>query len=156
MTATNHVATGALVAVYIQRPLIAIPAAFLMHFVLDAVPHFRINAKNDQERFHKKTFLKFLGGDIAVALILLATVPIILSQIVNWWVVLACMIACASPDMAWGWRFFQSIFRNANRKKRRFSQLHTVIQWSETPSGIFVELSWLVLISVLIILKSYK
>lgn len=156
MTATNHVATGALVAVYIQRPLVAIPVAFVMHFLLDGIPHFRITAKNDSERFHKKAFLKFLGADIAVATILLVTLPIILSQVVTWWLVLACMIACASPDLAWGWRFFQSILRHSDHKKSRFSRFHSVIQWSETPNGLYVEAAWLLLISLLVILNSHR
>jgi hypothetical protein len=39
MTGLNHAATGALVAVAINKPLLALPAAFLSHFAADFILH---------------------------------------------------------------------------------------------------------------------
>jgi hypothetical protein len=154
MTATNHVVTGALVAAYIHTPVIAIPLAFAMHFAMDAIPHFRITAKDDMDRFNKTAFRNLLLADMTLASLLLIVVPIALSGIVAWWLVLICMLACASPDLVWGWRFYKAIYKKQVRKKSLFSSFHTVIQWSETQSGIYVELVWFLLTSLLIMLKA--
>jgi hypothetical protein len=38
MTATNQVLTGAVLGMVLANPWVALPAAFLSHFVLDSVP----------------------------------------------------------------------------------------------------------------------
>lgn len=156
MTATNHVVTGALIAVYVNQPALAIPLAFAAHFAMDAIPHFRITAENDLDRFNKRGFRDFLIADLALAALLLVLLPLLLSQTAAWWLVLACMIACASPDLIWGWRFFQALYKKVERAKNVFSRFHTVIQWSETQNGIFVELSWFFAVSLLVIFKSVE
>lgn len=154
MTATNHVITGALVAAYVEHPFIAIPLAFLAHFAMDAIPHFRITAKNDMERFNQRAFKKLLMADTAVAVLLIVVIPLLLYGIRPWWLVVVCMMACASPDLAWGWRFFLALHKRIDKKKNTFSRLHSLIQWSETQSGIYVELAWFLAVSLLVLLKS--
>jgi hypothetical protein len=39
MTGLNHAATGALIAVAINKPILALPAAFLSHFAADFILH---------------------------------------------------------------------------------------------------------------------
>jgi hypothetical protein len=42
MHSINHAALGAVIGLVTKDPLIAIPAAFASHFVLDALPHYGI------------------------------------------------------------------------------------------------------------------
>jgi hypothetical protein len=45
MTGLNHAATGAFVAVAINKPVIALPAALLSHFAVDVLPHWSYKLK---------------------------------------------------------------------------------------------------------------
>lgn len=45
MIATNHALTGAAIAVVIKQPILAIPLAFVSHFICDAIPHFGVDLK---------------------------------------------------------------------------------------------------------------
>ena len=146
MTGLNHAATGALVAAAIDKPLIALPAALLSHFVADVVPHWNykppggINGR-----------LKVMSLDLIFSLILL----VVLALTVNAtpWVVLAGGLLAISPDIMW-LEFFltgrPSIKGNPKRIINRVRQFHAWIQWSETDWGIYVEAVWFVLMIVLI------
>ena len=144
MTATNHAITGALIATVIKNPAVAVTLAFIAHFVMDAIPHFRVAAKDDKERFKKRIFYKTLIIDLTLAFLLLIIVPTFILTSLSWWLVFACMLACMSPDLAWGWRLFLAVFKNAQREKNLFSRFHTWIQWSESQTGIVVELVWFI------------
>ena len=51
MTATNHVATGVLIAVVVPDPWVALPLAFASHFVCDALPHFDMQLPIKSRKF---------------------------------------------------------------------------------------------------------
>ena len=42
MTGFNHGMTGAVIALTVKKPELAIPLSFLSHFAQDAIPHFGI------------------------------------------------------------------------------------------------------------------
>lgn len=147
MTATNHAITGALVATLVKEPLLAISIALAMHFAMDALPHFGLNTQNIKdilERNSQKLFKRVLVVDIIIASVLLIVIPVILAGSFEWWLVLASMIACMSPDLVWGYRFYYEIREQMERPQSQFSKFHNWIQWSETPRGIIVELIWFV------------
>ena len=151
MTATNHAATGALVAVLINRPLIALPVAFIMHFVMDAIPHFGLNIPSITQRNKDKIFKRVLIGDIIIAGLLLIILPLLLSPEYNWWLVFLCSFACMAPDLVWGWRLYFELKNKTERAKSWFSKFHATIQWRETPVGAFVEIAWFCSILYLIL-----
>ena len=144
MTATNHAVTGAVIAVLVSNPLIAIPTAFLAHFVMDAVPHFGLNIQDHNKRNSNKIFRYILIGDVILSGLLLILIPIVLTPAYNWFLVFGAMLACMSPDLVWGWHFYYELKTKKQRVKKWFSRFHAKIQWSETLPGGLVELAWYV------------
>jgi hypothetical protein len=151
MTASNHAITGALVAVIVPMPALAIVTAFTAHFIMDGLPHFGINQVNTLKRNKDKRFLYVLIYDVAVSAILLLLVPVLLKDVVPIWLSAICMVVCMSPDLVWGWRFYHEVKDNTERPKSLFSRLHSWVQWSESPKGALVEVVWAILVISLII-----
>lgn len=139
MTASNHALAGALTAILIPKPIIAIPLAFVLHFGLDAIPHFGLDEKGAKMRDKKQIFWIILGIDMLIAAALLINLPLLIT-FVPAWLVFACMFACMAPDLLWGWRLALEIKYKKITQKSLFSRFHTWIQWREFPSGLIVEL----------------
>lgn len=57
MTATAHALVGAAIAVKIANPVVALPLAFVSHFVFDMLPHWDVMTEADKTN-HKAIFIK--------------------------------------------------------------------------------------------------
>jgi hypothetical protein len=138
MTGLNHALTGALVAVAINRPALALPAALLSHFLADAIPHWNYELKPHIAR-RTVVMSADLALSLALLLILAATVD------ANPYLLIAGGLLGILPDTMW-LRFFitgrPSIQGSPKRLINRLRQFHFWIQWSETGWGFFVELAW--------------
>jgi hypothetical protein len=138
MTALNHALTGAAVAAAINKPILALPAALLSHFVIDAVPHWNYKLKPHIAR-RQLVMLADLALSLGLLLFLAITVD------ANPWLIIAGGLLGILPDTMW-LRFFitgrPSISGNPKRLINRLRQFHHWIQWSETARGFFVELLW--------------
>jgi predicted ABC-type exoprotein transport system permease subunit len=151
MTASNHAITGALIAVVVPAPVLAIAMSFIAHFIMDALPHFGVNQPDALKRNKDKRFIYVLIYDVALAGILVILLPILLGAVVPIWLSAVCMIACMSPDLVWGWRFYHEIRTGKEKPKSLFSQFHSWIQWSESAKGVLAEVLWAsVVITVLV------
>jgi hypothetical protein len=130
MTATNHGLAGAAIAIVFHRtPAAAMVLAFLSHFVLDALPHF----SDKQMSLRSLRFFRFLASDIIVAILTTVFVAFAYSEIK--WLIVACAVLAASPDLLWlPYYYFKS-----NPFIQKLGHLFAVIQWSETPKGIILE-----------------
>lgn len=144
MTASSHAIAGAIVAATVNEPIIALPVAYLSHFLLDALPHFGTSATNQIK--NKRFFTRLLVVDSTVALTLLISLPILLTTTVDWWLTLACIILACAPDVAWGWRWWQKkdLQKVTTGQMSWHNRFHKKIQWNETPRGGLVELAWAV------------
>ncbi|MGH7157086.1 MAG: hypothetical protein ACREGG_03190 [Candidatus Saccharimonadales bacterium] len=145
MTGLNHAATGALVAAAINKPIIALPAALLSHFVADVVPHwnYRIPIKNGR--------IKGMSIDLVLSLALLVVLALTVDA--KPWLVFLGGLLAISPDIMWLEYFLTgrpSIKGNPKRLINRLRQFHLWIQTSETDRGIWVEAVWFVLMIGLI------
>lgn len=143
MTATNHTLTGVAIAVAINHPAIALPAALLAHFVMDMIPHSELKIKE-------------VWFDLLLAIMTIVAVTIFLRNDISIWLVLACAFLCASPDLVWGWRYFK--FKDIQKLISAepiswFSRWHQKIQWSETRPGILTEIVWFVATLSFILIK---
>jgi len=132
MTATSHALTGAMIATLVRQPLLAIPLAFLSHFVCDALPHFGVDMK-----FGDKTMRRWLliDGSFVLsfaALLLLIGVrdPVLLA---------ICGFTAISPDLVW---FVNGLRKLPQSSERAFSKFHRAIQKYEFKLGIFVDIAW--------------
>lgn len=137
MTATNHALTGAVIATLTKQPLLAVPAAFASHFVLDALPHFgfaeAVWKRNQRRLFH---IVLFIDMSLLTIIFLLAAFSLAEPVLV------ISMLAAISPDFVWSYRFYQEVRHSRTFPKSRFSQFHSNIQRFERPWGLLVEVAW--------------
>lgn len=145
MTATNHALTGAAIATLIRQPFLAIPLAFISHFVCDALPHFGLKLK-----FGSKAMWRYLYIEAAVMAVLGVG---LLTYGTKAGIILLLLSAAAAmaPDLSW------YVYGKLGRQGKPdtynpLNKLHYNIQWSETKLGIIPELAWAaVMISIIIV-----
>jgi hypothetical protein len=138
MTATNHAMTGALLGFVIGEPLLAIPLAFLSHFVCDALPHFGSNQPNNIW-LKSKAFRNLLITDASLCVVLV--ICLALTRPHHWVLMCICAFIATSPDLA-----SINLYRYGKMNKpwhpSLFSRFAGKIQWFERPVGAAVEIVW--------------
>ena len=149
MTSTNHAMTGAVIALAVKQPALAIPLAFMSHFVLDVIPHFGIYEDDVVRRNNNRLFRAVIGIDIPVMLALLVIIPQLAAGKIAWGIVLASMIAAVSPDSIWALRFIKEVRTKKWEPGGWYPRFHQAIQWFEKPIGLAIELAWLLMMSVI-------
>jgi membrane-bound metal-dependent hydrolase YbcI (DUF457 family) len=151
MTATNHVLTGATIALTIKQPVLAIPLSFLSHFVLDSLPHFGVPLQdvfaNDKNRFVR--IIIFMDTLLTIIAFIILTF-FVRFHVANW-VVFSCMAAAYAPDSVWLYRFISLYKSRILKPENWFTRFHSFIQWGERQWGIWVEAAWFIVASDLII-----
>lgn len=150
MTVANHVMTGAFVAVAVQRPLLALPLAFVSHFVIDTLPHYGYGDIAFEHRDRQKNFLPKQLTDAFITLSLGFTLPYLLAKHQSPAVTAWCMFLAYFPDMIWGYQFARAQRNGSYKERDWFSRFHKWIQWCEYPWGIYAEIVWFALIAILI------
>jgi hypothetical protein len=146
MTGFNHGITGAVIALTIKQPVLAVPLAFLSHFATDAIPHFGLGKENILNR----KFSVILVADFIFSIFLMAALAILFPA--HLWLIWACMIAAASPDLMWAYHHLYQVRIKKNKLKLgQFARFHSKIQWSQTLAGIGVEAVWFLLMGLIIL-----
>lgn len=137
--------TGAVIALAVKQPAVALPLAFLSHYALDALPHFGYD-RSIFERNKKKLFWTVLGFDAVLTVVVMgiAFFQVLTGELA--WPVLAGMLAAFAPDGAWIYRFAVEIRTKKFAPPNRINAFHAWIQWCERPWGLVVEIVWLVLV----------
>jgi len=147
MTGTNHGMTGAVIALLVREPLIAVPLSFISHLVCDAIPHFGFPPT---EKVLGKKFNRLLAIDFVVAILLMIVIGALYpSARLRIW---ACMAAAASPDIVWA--YYYLYLAKIKRQKFKFDPVTRFlkwIQWSETKKGAYVEVVWFLVMGALVI-----
>lgn len=144
MTATNHMLTGAVIAVTVRQPALAVPLAFLSHFILDALPHFGIHEDEVLKRNKHPLFRSVVGADILLVVVILIVLPLLVTSVV-WWALLLAMLAAYAPDSIWLVRFWREVRTQTWRPGSWYARWHQKIQWSEKPWGLGIEIVWAVM-----------
>lgn len=144
MTATNHSITGMVLLAAAPYPAM-FPIAFLLHFVLDALPHFDAPGS----KHTSKTFLFVLAADMGLAASLLLTTAILQPR--NWLLIIMGGIACASPDLMWLPRWIKEIQGKSPGKLGLFAAFHSQIQRHAKPQNWPYEVIWLIVFGWLFI-----
>lgn len=135
MTATNHTVSGMLIGALLPLPL-AIPLALASHFALDALPHYSDQKVNSDP----KKFLNYLLIDTSLAASLLFSTIILMPG--SWFILVACGILAASPDLMWLPHWLKTQQPNQTEYKSAIERFHHKIQWSETKKGLVIEAIW--------------
>jgi len=142
MTATNHALTGACIATFLRQPLLALPLAYMSHFVCDAIPHFGADM-----RFRSKTMYWWLTID---GLMAIAAAVLLLSFGVKQPVFLAVSgFVAMSPDLAWLYYGLKGDHGKPH-KYGKVTQFHSWIQWYQRVPGLLIEFAWATLMVTLI------
>lgn len=135
-----HASVGGFIAKVLPLPL-ALPVAFVSHFVLDALPHYGIpQRKRDGWFWRSFTTADFilswgyLGGIAATR---------------HHYAVLACGLAAASPDFVWVVRVIRTRSFNLGEHKTRFDRWHSGIQ-HEHEWGVYLEVPLAILLGFLV------
>ena len=149
MTSTNHVVTGAVIALAVKQPGLAIPLAFASHFVMDAIQHFGIYEDDVLRRNKSRVFRTALSIDVPTATALVFLLPHLAASQVAWWIVFTSMVAAVAPDFQWVVRFIREVRTKQWTQGGRFTRFHQGIQWFEHPVGLIPELMWLGVMSLL-------
>ncbi len=136
--------TGAVIALSIKNPAIAVPLSFISHYFQDVIPHWNYGVSrqtNDKGAFFTKKFNLSLLGDFCLSLILMIVLAFLFPT--QKWLIWACMIAAASPDLVWAYyRLYREHIKKQKPHYDLFSELHRKIQWSQTAHGGLVEIAW--------------
>ena len=145
MIATNHALTGAAIAVVIKQPILAIPLAFVSHFICDAIPHFGVDLKFNSRAMYTWLIIDgksvFYRGYYAMGNLSMADgTP---TGGVYGFVAM-------SPDFAW-------LYYGLNNKLGKvveydsLTKIHHIVQWYQKVPGIIIEISWATLMICIII-----
>lgn len=136
MTGFNHATTGAIIALVVKRPELALPMALVSHFVLDSLPHYGV--PTERRRVYK-SFYRLLASDAILVPTLLIALLLSHHYLAFW-----CAILAVSPDVVWAPRFLKEhLFEAApSLPADPFSRFHKKIQWGERPWGWSIEICW--------------
>jgi len=147
MTITNHVLTGALLAVVLRKPELAIPLALVSHYILDMLPHYGYGNIPHEKRDTMKHFLLKQTIDAYLALGLFFLVPYLVRGHVAPVVTAYCMAIASIPDAVWAYQYVKAQPHRTGQYSQPgpLTRFHKAIQWCERPWGIYVELAWFAL-----------
>lgn len=140
MTATNHAATGAVIVMLVQYPLIALPLALISHFALDVLPHYGVPY---DKRPQHQTFGRVLLVDVIMFPITAVMLMVVAGTF--WWLVMIAMFLAISPDFVWVYRYWREK-KGVILAQNPLTHWHSRIQWGERPWGWIIEMAWFVLI----------
>lgn len=137
-----------MIGLTITQPIIALPLAFISHFLLDALPHVGL----DEFGGHHKAKAKFRAILLLDSLALVG-VFILLIILKAPLLAFACLIMAGSPDFIWAYRyiFHEKGGNKAPRRMNFFNRFHSRIQTSQTLKGAYVEVPIAIVFVLLII-----
>lgn len=148
MTGTNHAITGALIATVTTRPIIALPAALLSHFIIDTVPHW--NYKLPDGVVVKRIAII---SDLALSVVVTGLIAFLVSD--SWWLTVLAAGLAILPDTMWlPNMLYDKPTKPDSSLIGRLRLFHMKIQWSETTAGALVEVAWFFAVLCLVIYLS--
>lgn len=133
MTASNHVVAGAVIAAAVPQAAIALPLAFVSHFIMDALPHY---GDNDNHSWLNRHFKYVLGVDLFLTVAFL--VGLLVIQPANWILLVLAGLVAVSPDILW-LPYFLADLKHEQKEHSKLAKLLKWIQWGERPWGIYIE-----------------
>ncbi len=141
MMATSHAVCGAVIAIAVKEPILALPLALASHFACDALPHIGL----DEYGGHNKKPGLFHKILIIDAVLLTLFVVFLLASGASW-LVFACLFLAGAPDFVWAYQYviIEKIKKTKIATQNTFNQFHTDIQWYQKLRGAYFELPFTV------------
>ena len=142
MTASSHALAGGAIGFVITNPVVALPLAFISHFVLDLLPHFGFATPTDRKR-HPRLQRTYLLIEAIFPLSFFTTLLFLGAP----WLVIAAALISIAPDLIWPYKFFVASKPDSlstpgqhTREEGLYSYWHKRIQKFESIQGGIVEL----------------
>ena len=144
MTGFNHGLNGALIALVVKQPALAIPLSFASHYATDAVPHFSFAS----DELLGRKFNRFIKADFTFSIFLMVVLGALFPA--HAFLIWACMIAAAIPDIVW-W-FYRKSAKSWPEGLGKFSSYHSRLNGKVHVSHFYFDTVWFVLVFGLILL----
>lgn len=143
MQAINHAVFGALIAVTVHEPVVAIPLSLGSHFVMDAIPHYGNDPKAPRgSRLYYLRIIIDTMASFSILLLFLSFHPPHMKLII------VCASVAILPDLLWP----LALHVKRSGPLWAFFKFHKLIQ-RESRSGILVEKGWLIITTLLVLYK---
>jgi hypothetical protein len=147
MRAINHALSGAAIGLVVGEPAVAVPLAFVSHYICDIIPHYGADLP-DKEELNSRSFRVLLLADVCLCVLLVLVLALQRPQ--HWLLAAICAFVAASPDL-----FSINLFWNARHGKpiqpNRYQRYAHGIQRFEKPIGAVVEVTWFVAMLIIIV-----
>jgi len=136
-----------------QDPWLAMPIAFLSHFVCDAIPHYDPAIPDGPKRLQSKEFIgvQLVAGSI-LCFLLVAILTVTKPH--RWITAVICAFLAASPDLFWAPRFFRTLRTHKDNRedylRNPFLRIHSLLQWKTAPKLWVIEAIWFVTFSSIV------
>lgn len=131
MISLNHVLAGTAIGLAVKQPALAIPLAFLSHFVLDTIPHFSYEWPGWS--FRRIWAIDAVLSAITIVLLCAAAPDLALA-------IIAGGVFAELPDVLW---LYENLVIKA-KSQHWFFRFHRKIQWSESQRGLLLEIGYAV------------
>ena len=145
--------TGAVLALTVKNPYVAVPLSFVSHYLQDLIPHWDYGVSRQAAKkatFFTRKFNLTLLADFCLSLTLMVVLALLFPT--HKWLIWACMIAAASPDLVWAYyRLYREHIKKQKPKYDPLSGLHRKMQRSQTTLGGLVEIAWFLVMGVIIL-----
>lgn len=150
MNIANHLLAGAIIAVTVKEPLVALPLALTSHFVMDALPHYGYKGRMGYTEALKHR-MSYISTVISV-LLCIAIAAYLLWR--SEWLALYAGLIAMSPDFVGIWNYL-AFEKHGKTGQNIIAKLHVGfhrrIQWCERPWGLYIEIiTFSMLITVLV------
>lgn len=144
--------TGAVIALSLKNPAVAVPLSLISHFAQDTLPHWNYGVSRDHGKteFFNHKFNLTLLADFLLSIILMVILAIMFPS--QKWLIWFCMIAAAAPDLMWAYyRLYLEHMKKKVPKLDLLAKFHARVQWSQTSKGLYIELLWFILTGIIIL-----
>lgn len=146
MTGVNHIITGGVIGAVLPQPLIALPLAFLSHFILDMLPHYGDHP--DDHLQTTRTIHRVILVDTMLGVIFFAM--LLVWQPTHWPVIMAAGALAQVPDVVWLPNYIRVRKGVKQKTYNSLMRFHKYIQWAEStkPFHKLFEAAWLTVMVV--------
>lgn len=136
MTGFSHTTTGIAIALAVHNPALALPLAFVSHFVLDAIPHYGDDLLDGSDKFFQRFIVADAIAGFGIAILMMYLVP------EHYMLIALCGVMATAPDLMWLPNHIRQIKKQPSKPHNILMRWHHDIQFEHPVWGIAGEVLW--------------